>query len=815
MSVLGVDVGSTRVHVAIAHEGRGVPVPALDGLPYIPSVIGYSHGHAMVGAPARAHFFVSPAEVLFSPARHLGGGRVKLGEVEHEPEALVGHLLEEAMAAGLVAADSFIDGVALSRAAWASPEARRALAGAAHRAGMNLVRTEVSTTLAAIALLAERGPTGLVVFVDVGGWKIEATVLLLEPGVVRALGRSVDATIGANWIDGRLVKALVHQVAPDNERELLKDRLCYAMLREQCESMRVELSTQTNAAITLPFLIPLLRVKEPPLWRLERQHLEHLALPLFEAIRVVCGEALEHASVEPGQIEQVFVLGGLAHMPAVRNTASEFFGRTASGRGDVDGLPARGAALVAEASLGQTKLKVVDDLDDHGRSVAAAGWGQAIPPFSTPTPEPIALPSTPAPVAATAHDSHPSAHDHPMFPKAAPAPHPIVSVQTTRPAPLSPTPESRVPAAMIETIAPAPPPRVKGHEQSLPSEGTLKNPRDPHGLAAVPLEGVLPLDLPLSMPVLLLAMGRRRNFSGQLRLKWENHETSISIIRGGAAGTSLELEQLRRSFEWPAGTYKITGEAPPARMVALRQPMVSVVVHGIRSYLRTMDITSTLDVLRPHLHEAPHVLPSRGALVPLLGLSPRELRFVEHVLDGATSADEILRRGGIGRETAVHLMFVLNLFRVLEWHSVEHRPGESPAEQLRLRADKLERSDHFEALGVHWSVSRAEIDHALRHIEEDMKPGGRASQIEPAAAARILARAQLAHRAVANEGDRHAYLLDIHPDLDFDAIESVAEDQNQLYAWRGAAEATQETARLKKELTDLSNLQHHPPKFGR
>ena len=109
----------------------------------------------------------------------------------------------------------------------------------------------------------------------------------------------------------------------------------------------------------------------------------------------------------------------------------------------------------------------------------------------------------------------------------------------------------------------------------------------------------------------------------------------------------------------------------------------------------------------------------------------------------------------------------------------------------------------------------AEIDHALRHIEEDMKPGGRASQIEPAAAARILARAQLAHGAVANEGDRHAYLLDIHPDLDFDAIESVAEDQNQLYAWRGAAEATQETARLKKELTDLSNLQHHPPKFGR
>ena len=58
MPVLGVDVGSTRVHVAIAHEGSAMSVPALDGLPYIPSVVGCTHGRALVGAPARAHFFV-------------------------------------------------------------------------------------------------------------------------------------------------------------------------------------------------------------------------------------------------------------------------------------------------------------------------------------------------------------------------------------------------------------------------------------------------------------------------------------------------------------------------------------------------------------------------------------------------------------------------------------------------------------------------------------------------------------------------------------------------------------------------------------
>jgi len=419
-----------------------MPVPALDGLPYIPSVIGYAKGRAIVGAPARAHFFLSPTEVLFGPARHLGGGQVTLGEKEHEPEVLVARLLEQAVAAAAVVANGTIDGVALSRAAWASPEARRALAEAAHRAGMNLVRTEVATTLAAIALHAERGTTGRMAFVDVGGWKIEATVVEIEAGVVRALGRGVDATIGANWLDGRLVKALVHQVAPNDERTLLGDRLCYAMLREQCESLRIRLSTETVASLALPFLVPMLGVKEAPAWRLQRNFLEQLTLPLLDAIRVACAEAVEHAGVEPGQITDTFVLGGLAHMPAVRNAVSAFFGRPATARGDVDGLAARGAALAAEASLGLAKLKVVDDLDDRGVATEAAGWGQVIPPFVTPTPEPLVPSAMPAPAIETAHVlpatlpaagveasmPSPSGHDPCAVTKALPPDHPPAKV---------------------------------------------------------------------------------------------------------------------------------------------------------------------------------------------------------------------------------------------------------------------------------------------------------------------------------------------------------------------------------------------------
>jgi hypothetical protein len=823
VSVLGVDVGSTRVHVATMHDGRVMPVPAPDGLTYVPSVAAYARGRMVVGASARAHFLVAPNEVLFDPASRLGGEPVPLGPECFAPEEIVARLLESAAAAGQAVAGTPIDGVALSRPAQATSAVRRALAGAATRASLTLVRTEVATTLGAVARHAQSGPIGFAAFVDVGGGKVEAAVLSLEVGGVRALGRSVDATVGGSWLDACLVESIARQVAPHDEGKLLDDRRCCELLREQCEAMRAQLGTQNSVTILLPFLSPVLGIKEPPIWRLDRSTLDALAQPLVEAIEGVCRQALEHAGLPSSQIGEVFVSGGLAHMPLVCNTVSSCFGRPASRRGDVDSVVARGAALVAAASLGQHSLKVIDDLDEGGRSLVASV--PVLPPPAPAarhpsqelprTPPPVIaarrpsqeLPRTPPPVVAAPAARRPS-QELPRTPPPAPTGRPSQETPRT-PAPAAAPSASGVAAAAVPELAP------RGRDQGILTAGPIRNPRDPAALAAIPLEGALPSTPPLSIPVLLLSLGRRRSFSGSLTLRHETREACVAIVRGGAAGTSLDLEQLRRSFEWPEGTYQLKSEPPAQRFLAMRQPMVGVVTHGLRSCLRLMDLDQVVAVLAPHLAQAPRVRPGRAAIVPMLGLSPRELRFVEHVLDGSAAGEEILRRGGIGRETAIHLLFVLHLFRALEWCSVDIRPGESPSDRLRQRALQLEKADHFEVLGVHWSVARADLDHALLRLEEELKPGSPTSQLDAKAAEQILARARRAHQAVADEQARHAYLLEIHPDLDFEAIESVAEDQNQWYAWRGAVAATEESARLKHELLELSRMQHNAPKLPR
>jgi len=53
----------------------------------------------------------------------------------------------------------------------------------------------------------------------------------------------------------------------------------------------------------------------------------------------------------------------------------------------------------------------------------------------------------------------------------------------------------------------------------------------------------------------------------------------------------------------------------------------------------------------------------------------------------------------------------------------EHAGGETLADHLNARAAKIDRVDHFEALGVHWSVPRADIERAYRSLQEMLGPG--------------------------------------------------------------------------------------------
>jgi len=81
-----------------------------------------------------------------------------------------------------------------------------------------------------------------------------------------------------------------------------------------------------------------------------------------------------------------------------------------------------------------------------------------------------------------------------------------------------PVPSRSAPAASRPdtppALAPERPMASSVKVPTLPSEGAFKNPRTAQDMAALALGGALRMQPPLPIPVLLLAIGRRRQLNG-------------------------------------------------------------------------------------------------------------------------------------------------------------------------------------------------------------------------------------------------------------------------------------------------------------
>jgi molecular chaperone DnaK len=93
-------------------------------------------------------------------------------------------------------------------------------------------------------------------------------------------------------------------------------------IREAAEQAKIQLSSETDVAITLPFLTPDFSFS----YKLTRAELESLTHDIVQRTRQHCLRALADAKVEAKNLDQVILVGGQTRMPLVHKLVSEWFG---------------------------------------------------------------------------------------------------------------------------------------------------------------------------------------------------------------------------------------------------------------------------------------------------------------------------------------------------------------------------------------------------------------------------------------------------------------------------------------------------------
>ena len=379
--VIGIDLGMTNSRVAVLEDGNAIVLTNTDGFLATPSVIGYakngvseagSKSHRLIGQIAKYQAVINDQNTIHSIKRFIGR---KYDEVTQEisrvsyevlaasdggitincpnagaqftPEEISAQILRQLADAASVYLDEDVTQAVITVPAYFTDAQRQATKEAGKLAGLEVLRIINEPVAACLAhKLNQRIQETILVF-DLGGETLDISVLEVGDGVFEILGTSSDFHLGGNDFDQKIVNWLADEFQRQENIDLRQDKQALQRLVEAAEKAKIELSSLTQVEIDLPFIAATEDGPKHLNATLTQTQFEEMCSELLDSCRISIEQALQEAKLKKSDINEVVLVGGSTHIPAVQELVRQFTGKEPIQGVNSEEAVALGAAIQA------------------------------------------------------------------------------------------------------------------------------------------------------------------------------------------------------------------------------------------------------------------------------------------------------------------------------------------------------------------------------------------------------------------------------------------------------------------------------------
>jgi len=372
--IIGIDLGTTNSCVSILESGQPKIIENSEGDRTTPSVVAYTDNETIVGQSAKRQAVTNPENTLYAIKRLIG--RKFDGEIKKEAESAPFKIIKaengdawvevkgEKLAPQQISAQVLtkmkksaedylgheVKEAVITVPAYFNDSQRQATKDAGKIAGLEVKRIINEPTAAALAFGMDKktGDQKVAVY-DLGGGTFDISIIELAEidgeKQFEVLSTNGDTSLGGEDFDNVLIDYLVDEFKKEQNFDLTQDSSAIQRLKEAAEKAKIELSSNQQTEINLPYITADSSGPKHLLLKLTRAKLESLVGDLVSKTLNPVETALKDAKVSTSEISDVILVGGQTRMPLVQDKVKEFFGKEPRKDINPDEAVAAGAAI--------------------------------------------------------------------------------------------------------------------------------------------------------------------------------------------------------------------------------------------------------------------------------------------------------------------------------------------------------------------------------------------------------------------------------------------------------------------------------------